>query len=71
STLVGLISPYLIMPLTDDVLIPMQQGRLKEFSPVFYYIGLLALAGAATFLLEWADPFFPVGSVNASVPVCA
>ena len=58
STLVGLIPPYLIMPLTDDVLIPMQQGKLTEFSPVFYYIGLLALAGAATCILEWARSFF-------------
>ena len=58
STLVGLIPPYLVMPLTDDVLIPMQQGKLTEFSPVFYYIGLLALAGAATCVLEWARSFF-------------
>lgn len=58
STLVGLIPPYLVMPLTDDVLIPMQQGVLKDFTPVFYYIGLLALAGVATCLLEWARSYF-------------
>jgi len=58
STLVGLIPPYLTMPLTDDVLIPMQQGKLKNFTPVFWYIGFLALAAAGTWVLEWARSFF-------------
>jgi len=58
STLVGLVPPYLTMPLTDDVLIPMQQGELKEFAPVYWFISLLAIAAAASCILEWLRSFF-------------
>lgn len=58
STLVGLIPPYLTMPLTDDVLIPMQQGKITNFAPVYKFVFLLALAAAGTWVLECMRSFF-------------
>ncbi|MGC4092615.1 MAG: ABC transporter ATP-binding protein [Polyangiaceae bacterium] len=65
TTAVGLIPPYLTMPLVDRVLIPGQAGKL-ELEPalwqVAYYLGALGLAAFIAWLLAWAQ-----GAVLASV----
>jgi ATP-binding cassette, subfamily B, bacterial len=59
TTLVGLIPPYLTMPLVDDVLIPGHQGGGRELSvalgDVGYYLSLLGGAAFVSWLLAWAQ----------------
>jgi ATP-binding cassette subfamily B protein len=54
STVMALVPPYVTMPLVDTVLIPRQSGRDVPFSHVWWYLGLLAAAAAAAWLLSWA-----------------
>jgi ATP-binding cassette subfamily B protein len=54
STAAALVPPYLTMPLVDDVLVPKQQGQPVPFSLVWWYLGGLALAAFAAWLLGWA-----------------
>lgn len=63
TTLVGLIPPYLTMPLVDEVLIPGQgkSGQLlnpdlhSELSQVAYYLALLGASAFLSWLLAWAQ----------------
>ena len=54
STVMALVPPYLTMPLVDDVLIPRQAGHDVPFALVWWYLGLLAAAAVAAWLLSWA-----------------
>jgi ATP-binding cassette subfamily B protein len=54
STALALVPPYLTMPLVDDVLIPRQSGATVPFSRVVWYLGALAAAAVAAWLLAWA-----------------
>jgi ATP-binding cassette subfamily B protein len=54
STVAALVPPYLTMPLVDAVLIPRQAGQPIPFSLVWWYLGGLALAAMATWVLSWA-----------------
>lgn len=55
GTMAALVPPYLTMPLVDDVLIPKQNGRDVSFSLVWWYLGGLAAAALAGWLLSWAQ----------------
>lgn len=66
TTLVGLIPPYLTIPLMDDVLIPAQfgpdpaKGQVARTASetlilVIWYLGGLTLAALATWALSWAQ----------------
>ena len=67
STVVGLIPPYLTMPLIDDVLIPYQHtveslssDQRREiadahFQTVLWYLGALAVAAVFAWGLSWAQ----------------
>ena len=58
STGAGLIPPYLTMPLVDDVLVPGQAGQLSveaALPKVALYLGGLAAAAVAAWLLLWAQ----------------
>lgn len=58
STAVGLIPPYLTMPLLDKVLIPHQtSGRPIDFGLVAWYLGGLAVAAVLAWLLSWARTY--------------
>jgi ATP-binding cassette subfamily B protein len=54
STVATLVPPYLTMPLVDSVLIPKQAGEPIPFFHVWWYLGGLALAAVAAWLLSWA-----------------
>jgi ATP-binding cassette, subfamily B, bacterial len=54
STVATLVPPYLTMPLVDSVLIPKQAGEPIPFAHVWWYLGGLALAATAAWLLSWA-----------------
>jgi ATP-binding cassette subfamily B protein len=54
GTSAALVPPYLTMPLVDQVLIPRQSGAPVPFSLVWWYLGGLALAAIAAWLLSWA-----------------
>ena len=54
GTAAALVPPYLTMPLVDRVLIPRQSGAAVPFSLVWWYLGGLALAAVAAWLLSWA-----------------
>ncbi len=67
STAVGLIPPYLTMPLVDRVLVPGAQGQFRghvsdAYSSVAVYLGGLAGAAVLAWLLAWAQ-----GAVLAAV----
>ncbi|MFZ5893237.1 MAG: DUF1854 domain-containing protein [Myxococcota bacterium] len=65
TTAVGLIPPYLTMPLVDRVLIPGQSGQLAArpaLQQVAFYLGGLGLAAFVAWLLAWAQ-----GAVLANV----
>ena len=55
STVAALVPPYLTMPLVDEVLIPRQSGADIPFQRVWWYLGCLALAAVAAWLLSWAQ----------------
>ena len=55
STAAALVPPYLTMPLVDEVLIPKQSGQPVPFSDVWWYLGGLAVAAIAAWLLSWAQ----------------
>jgi ATP-binding cassette, subfamily B, bacterial len=58
STAAGLVPPYLTMPLVDNVLVPGQAGQLsleQALPKVFLYLGGLAAAAVAAWLLAWAQ----------------
>jgi len=54
STVATLVPPYLTMPLVDKVLIPKQAGAAIPFAHVWWYLGGLALAAVAAWMLSWA-----------------
>lgn len=54
STAVGLLPPYLTMPLLDDVLIPNQNGQPTNFALVYWYLAGLFGAALLAWLLDWA-----------------
>jgi len=54
GTAAALVPPYLTMPLVDRVLIPRQSGENVPFSIVWWYLGGLALAAIAAWILSWA-----------------
>ena len=54
GTAAALVPPYLTMPLVDQVLIPRQNGANVPFSLVWWYLGGLAIAAFAAWLLSWA-----------------
>ena len=58
STAAGLVPPYLTMPLVDQVLVPGQAGQLTfeaALPKVTLYLGGLAAAAVAVWLLVWAQ----------------
>ena len=57
ATASGLITPYLTMPLLDDILIPYQNGKPAQVNMIPWY--LLGLAGASVlaWLLTWAEMY--------------
>jgi ATP-binding cassette, subfamily B, bacterial len=59
STAVGLIPPYLTMPLVDDVLVPWQTqaapGLDSASRTLLLYLGGLGLAAIVAWLLAWAQ----------------
>jgi len=57
STAVGLIPPYLTIPLLDEVLIPYQSGKPAAFSLVYWYLGGLLIAAFLGWLLGWASSY--------------
>ena len=52
-----LVSPYLTMPLMDDVLIPFQQGRQIDTGLVALYLGGLLGAAIVSWILGWAKTY--------------
>ena len=54
GTAAALVPPYLTMPLVDQVLIPRQSGVNVPFSLVWWYLGGLAVAAVAAWVLSWA-----------------
>jgi len=57
ATAVGLIPPYLTMPLLDRVLIPRQTGGELDQRLMMIYLGGLALAAVVAWLLSWAKTY--------------
>jgi ATP-binding cassette subfamily B protein len=59
TTLVGLIPPYLTMPLVDEVLVPWQAQAAPNLSAaqrvLLVYLGALGLAAIVAWLLAWAQ----------------
>lgn len=59
TTAVGLIPPYLTMPLVDRVLVPWQaSGGIaleSAYRRLWFYLGALAAAAVAAWLLAWAQ----------------
>jgi len=59
STAVGLIPPYLTMPLVDEVLVPWQAQAAPGFDAaqrtLVLYLGALGLAAVVAWLLAWAQ----------------
>jgi ATP-binding cassette subfamily B protein len=59
TTAVGLVPPYLTMPLVDNVLVPWQEARgaLLEsaYGHLWLYLGGLAAAAVLAWLLAWAQ----------------
>ena len=54
GTAAALVPPYLTMPLVDQVLIPRQNGAAVPFALVWWYLGGLAVAAIAAWVLSWA-----------------
>jgi ATP-binding cassette subfamily B protein len=52
-----LVSPYLYMPLMDEVLIPFQNGAHIEAAKVALYLGALFLAALVSWGLGWAKTY--------------
>ena len=57
GTAVGLIPPYLTIPLVDRVLIPYQNGEPVERSLAVWYLAGLAGASVLAWLLSWARTY--------------
>jgi ATP-binding cassette subfamily B protein len=57
STAATLVSPYLTMPLMDDILIPFQNGQRIESHTVGLYLGGLLGAALVSWLLGWAKTY--------------
>ena len=57
ATIAGLVPPGLTIPLTDNVLLPMAKGQAVDPWLVAWYLGLLAVAATAAWLLSWAKTF--------------
>ncbi len=57
STAATLVSPYLTMPLMDEVLIPYQNGASIELSTVGLYLGGMLLAALVSWGLGWAKTY--------------
>ncbi len=59
TTAVGLIPPYLTLPLVDRVLVPWQEGRGVAFESaahnLWLYLGGLAVAAVVAWMLAWAQ----------------
>lgn len=53
----GLVPPGLTIPLLDRVLLPMERGQAVDPWLVAWYLGLLAVAAIAAWLLSWAKTF--------------
>ncbi|UXH79257.1 ABC transporter ATP-binding protein [Roseateles amylovorans] len=52
-----LVSPYLTMPLMDDVLIPFQQGKQIDTGLVAFYLAGLLGAAIVSWVLSWAKTY--------------
>jgi ATP-binding cassette subfamily B protein len=57
STSTGLIAPYLTMPLTNNVLVPAQQGLPVDMGLLWWYISGLVGAAILTWLLSWGKNY--------------
>lgn len=57
ATMAGLVPPGLTIPLLDRVLLPMERGQAVDPWLVAWYLGLLAVAAIAAWLLSWAKTF--------------
>ncbi|WP_417071227.1 ABC transporter transmembrane domain-containing protein [Niveibacterium terrae] len=57
ATAATLVSPYLYMPLMDDVLIPFQNGHRIDPSVVALYLGGLCAASVVSWALGWGKTY--------------
>ncbi|MBN2580929.1 MAG: ATP-binding cassette domain-containing protein [Pirellulales bacterium] len=57
STAMGLVPPYMLKPLINNVFVPWQSGVSVPFSRVWIYLGILAGAALLTWLLSWARTY--------------
>ncbi|HEY9572555.1 MAG TPA: ABC transporter ATP-binding protein [Pusillimonas sp.] len=57
STAAALVAPYLTMPLMDDILIPIQNGKPIDYALVRLYLGGLLLSSALAWLLGWGRTY--------------
>jgi len=57
ATAATLVSPYLYMPLMDEVLIPFQAGQHIEPKTVGLYLGGLLIAALVSWALGWAKTY--------------
>ncbi|GAA5180541.1 ABC transporter ATP-binding protein [Niveibacterium umoris] len=57
ATAATLVSPYLYMPLMDEVLIPFQNGQHIEPTKVAWYLGGLFAAALVSWSLGWAKTY--------------
>lgn len=57
ATGAALVPPYLIMPLTDDVLIPFQNGVPIDPTKVALLLGGLLAAAVLAWMLDWAKTY--------------
>ena len=59
TTAVGLIPPYLTLPLVDNVLVPWQEARgvalESAYQKLYVYLGGLAVAAVVAWMLAWAQ----------------
>ena len=57
STAMGLVPPYLTMPLLDKVLIPYQDGKAVDWSLVTWLLSALGIATVLAWGLDWGRTF--------------
>ncbi|MDR0770100.1 MAG: ABC transporter ATP-binding protein/permease [Burkholderiales bacterium] len=57
STAAGLVAPYLIMPLTDDVLVPAEKGVPVDIGLVALYLGGLLASALLAWGLGWGKTY--------------
>ena len=57
STSAALVTPYLTIPLLDDVLIPLQSGKEVNHYLIYFYLGGMALSSLIAWVLSWGKTY--------------